>query len=523
MAVKKHRGMVGGVRVQQPSKPDLGWPKHPLIYEINTWPWLASLGEAAETPVPLADVPDAEWDRIAKLGYDAVWLMGVWGRSPAGIGVALNNAELMRGFREALPDFDPSDVVGSPYCVRRYEVDARLGGRSGLAVARQALRERGIRLVLDFVPNHVAPDHPWTTQHPEFFIEGDAGDRERQPEAFHEIGGRFIACGRDPYFPPWPDVVQLNAFSPALRRAVITTLLDIAAQCDGVRCDMAMLVMNEIFQRTWGQRAGAAPALDYWPQVIPEVRSEHPNFVFIAEAYWDMEWQLQQQGFDYCYDKRLYDRLVHESAESVRLHLTADLTYQDRLLRFIENHDEPRAASVFPRDQHEAAAVATLTQTGLRLVHDGQTIGRQVHLPVFLGRLPSEEPDTGLEAFYRSLLEALQDDTLRSGDWRLCDRSGWDGNDTWQQLVAWSWDGAHRWLIVVNLGSSPAAGLVAAPWDDVGERDWRLVDPTTGVKYLRRGDDIQNGLYIGLDPWRWHCFRLEPVTAAEAPTEETTT
>ncbi len=131
----------------------------------------------------------------------------------------------------------------------------------------------------------------------------------------------MLANGRDPYFPAWPDVVQLNAFSPDLRGAVIETLGSIAAQCDGVRCDMAMLMMNDVFERTWGERAGPRPDADYWPTVIPAVRVAHPGFVFMAEAYWDLEWALQQQGFDYCYDKRLYDRLVHEGAEAVHGHL----------------------------------------------------------------------------------------------------------------------------------------------------------------------------------------------------------
>ena len=503
----------------QLSRP-VGWPRHPFIYEINTWPWLATLSGDVAAPTPLGEVPDDEWDRIAAFGCDAVWLMGVWERSPAGVAVALGEPDLVHSFEETLRDFDPADVVGSPYCVRGYEVDARLGGRSGLAAARRALHERGMRLILDFIPNHVAPDHPWTADRPEYFVLGDQADHERQPEAFLEVGGRFLARGRDPYFAPWPDVVQLDAFSAALRGAVARTLLDIAGQADGVRCDMAMLTMSDVFRRTWGDRAGTAPEADYWPEIIPQVRAEHPDFVFIAEAYWDMEWPLQQQGFDYCYDKRLYDRLVHESAESVRLHLSADLSYQDRLLRFIENHDEPRAASVFARDRHEAAAMATLTQTGARLIHEGQTTGRRVHLPVFLGRFPPEQPDDDLAAFYRSLLTVLRDETFRSGDWRLCDRSGWEGNDTWEQLVTWCWEGEHRWLIVVNLGPSPAAGNVAAPWDDLRGREWRLVDPTTGVDFVRHGDDIRNGLYVALDPWRWHCFRLEPVPPTDVPTQE---
>ena len=165
---------------------------------------------------------------------------------------------------------------------------------------------------------------------------------------------------------------------------------------------MAMLVMNDTFERTWGDRAGPRPADDYWPTVIPAVRETHPDFRFIAEAYWDLEWALQQQGFDYCYDKRLYDRLLHDGRRG-RSGCTccADDAYQARLLRFVENHDEPRAASVLDPARQKAVTVATLTQTGARLVHHGQAEGRKVRLPVFLGRFPDEPTDDDLAAFHR--------------------------------------------------------------------------------------------------------------------------
>ncbi|HZV81537.1 MAG TPA: alpha-amylase family glycosyl hydrolase, partial [Geobacteraceae bacterium] len=297
------------------------WPKYPIIYEINTWAWLHELSRKYVRPVTLATVPSEEWNYLFSLGADAIWFMGVWERSPAGIGVAMQNEGLLEDFSRALHDFSPEDIVGSPYCVRRYVVDDHLGGPDGLAAARNILRERGLRLILDFVPNHVAPDHPWVVEHPEYFIRGDAADLRRDPASFFEAGGNVFACGKDPYFPAWPDVLQLNAFDPGLRQAVIDTVTDIAGQCDGIRCDMAMLMLNNIFERTWGTRAGQRPDGDYWTAVIPAIKRRLPEFRFIAEAYWDLEWELQQQGFDFCYDKKLYDRLEHDSAESIRLHL----------------------------------------------------------------------------------------------------------------------------------------------------------------------------------------------------------
>jgi hypothetical protein len=486
------------------------WPKYPVIYEINTWVWLQELSQKYKGPVTLANVPREEWDSIVGLKVDAVWFMGGWERSPVGIAIANRNKGLLEDFRRALPDFRPEDNVGSPYCVRRYVVDEHLGGREGLAIARGELAKRGLRLILDFVPNHVAPDHPWVTQHPEYLIQGNPDDARNDPASFFETGGKVFACGRDPYFPAWPDVLQLNAFQPGLRQAVIETLADIVGQCDGIRCDMAMLMLNDIFGRTWGARAGEKPQSDYWTTVIPATKGKHPGFKFIAEAYWDLEWELQQQGFDFCYDKRLYDRLEHDRAESVRLHLCADPAYQDRLVRFIENHDEPRAAAAFSPAKSRAGAVTAATLPGAKLLHEGQFEGRKVRLPVFLGRRPFEPVDSALKAFYRQLLAAMDTETLRNGEWRLCDRSGWPDNQSFLNLVAWCWQSAQeRYLVVVNLSGSRSQGRVNVPWEEVKSISFRLTDLFTGAVYERKGEEMVNpGLYIDLEAWGFHFLKF---------------
>jgi glycosidase len=477
---------------------------YPIIYEINTWVWLGELSVNNGRRIHLGDVPAEAWDALADLGIDALWLMGVWERSPAGADIAARNQGLMADFKGALSDFTPQDNVGSPYCIRDYVVDARLGGPDGLAEARRRLAERNIALILDFVPNHVAPDHAWTAEHPDYFIRGDRQDAGRDPGAFMWIGDRVFACGRDPHYPAWPDVVQLNIFHPDTRRAVIEVILNIAGQCDGVRCDVAMLLMNAIFAKTWGPRAGPEPGQEFWPEIIGAVRKDHPSFLFLAEVYWDLEWQLQQQGFDFCYDKRLYDRLEQGNAESVRQHLHAGKEYQDRLIRFIENHDERRAAAAFPPKKLQAAAVAAATLPGARLFHEGQFEGRRIRLPVFLGRRPAETVDADLRTFYRTLLNILKSECLRNGRWRLCERI--DGPDAAgaETLVAWSWrDDTENYLVVVNLSDAPARGKVQLPRRAAAGGSW--TDLFVGNRHEVKGD----GLSVDLPSWGFHVLKCK--------------
>jgi Alpha amylase, catalytic domain len=487
------------------------WISYPTLYEINTWVWLSELSQTAGKPVDLRSVPADEWDRIAEYGFHAVWLMGVWERSPAGIAIANQNKNLVDEFRRVLPDFGPQDNVGSAYCVRCFIVDSHLGGPVGLAVARRELGSRGMKLLLDFVPNHVASDHPWVGDHPEYFIQGHAEDARNHPESFTEIHGRVFACGRDPFFPAWRDVLQLNAFEQGLRNAAIDTVSGIAAQCDGVRCDMSMLLLNHIFERTWGGRAGQRPPTEYWADVIPAVKRANPNFLFMAEAYWDLEWELQQLGFDFCYDKRLYDRLEHETAESVRLHLCADLSYQKKLLRFLENHDEPRAAATFSPAQERAAAVTIASLPGARLFHEGQLEGRKAKLPVFLPRRPAEPVDPAIQMFYTRLLLAIRAPIFSEGDWKLCERSGWSDNSSFENLVAWSWvKGTGKRLIVVNPSGESAQAHVRVPWEDVRGATLHLVDALSHATYDRTGCEMLSpGLYVELAPWGCHFLKCD--------------
>ncbi len=497
------------------------WADKPFVYQINTWVWLDTLSRRFQQKITLDNIPDAALDEIARPGLDMIWLMGVWKRSAWGRENALNYKHEYQG---ALPDLTDDDVIGSAYAIGDYVVDERIGGRAGLAALRKRLKARGLALMLDFVPNHVGVDHPWVTKHPDYLIQGKPEDLKQRPGDFfrHKTPAGtslILAHGRDPMFPGWSDTAQLNAFNPKLRQAAARTLNDIASQCDGVRCDMAMLLLNEIFAGTWNGYAGTPPEIDYWREIIPKVKAKHPHFMFVAEVYWDKEYEILQQGFDYAYDKTLYDRIMAGDVRKIRQHLVAEIQYQQHMMRFVENHDEPRAYSLLGEQRSYAIATLICTLPGAVLLHDGQFSGRKVKLPVQIKRQPDEQPNTKLEAYYLKLLREARDPIYQQGDWYLFDmRPLNDGNGSCNNLLAYGWyeKGKDYRLIVINLTPYPSQGRVnLSAWSWIAGKEWLLYDVTDGMKYERTGGAMaKEGLPILLNGYESHVFRFEPAADA---------
>jgi hypothetical protein len=484
-------------------------PRCPSLYQINTRVWLTELSRALGRTATLDDIPDAELDRLASRGFDWVWLLSVWRTGDAGQRISRANPEWRREFEETLPDLREEDIAGSGFAITGYRVHDRLGGDAALARLRDRLRARGLRLLLDFVPNHTALDHPWVEEHPEYYIEGTAQDLAHAPQNYTAVtrrrGNLILAYGRDPYFAGWPDTLQLNYGNPATGKAMTAELLRIAGQCDGVRCDMAMLVLPDVFERTWGRRAPL-----FWPDATRRVRERVPGFGFMAEVYWDLEWTMQQQGFDYAYDKRLYDRLRDGHAQPVRQHFHAGLDYQGKLARFMENHDEPRAAATFAPGTQEAAAVITYLSPGLRFFHQGQFEGRRKRISPHLVRGPIEATDEAIQRFYDRLLATLRHPTVRDGEWQLLDCTpAWDGNWTSDCFVAWLWRstaGDHR-LVAVNYAANQSQCYVRLPAQDHGDRPVHFDDLMSAAAFDRDPHDLDaRGLYLDLPAWRYHVF-----------------
>jgi hypothetical protein len=486
-------------------------PRYPALYQVNTRVWLTGLSRALGRRATLDDIPDAELDRLVEKGFDWVWLLSVWQTGPAAQAISRANPEWLREFAATLPDLQEDDIAGSGFAIQSYTVHRDLGGDAALARLRKRLQARGLKLMLDFVPNHMAPDHPWIDTHADYFVRGSEADLARAPRNYCRVqtknGPLVLAYGRDPYFDGWPDTLQLNYGNPQLQQAMIAELERIAGQCDGVRCDMAMLVLPDVFESTWGIRAEL-----FWPGATESVRRKHPRFCFMAEVYWDREWTMQQQGFDYTYDKRLYDRLREGHSRPVREHFHAGLDYQDKMARFLENHDEPRAAATFAAHMHEAAAVITFLSPGLRFFHQGQFQGRKKRISPHLVRGPEESIEQRLELFYARLLAVLRRPAVRDGQWQLLECTpAWDGNWTWDCFLAFAWQGAdgERLLVAVNYAPNRSQCYLRLPFADLGNGRWQLQDLLGDAAYVREGGDMQTrGLYFDEPPWSAQVFAM---------------
>lgn len=479
---------------------------YPSLIQLNTKAFLSSLHKGST----LDDIPDDFLSDLARQGFDWLWLLGVWSIGPSGRAISRSTPAWVEEYKRAVPDLQTDDICGSPFAITGYTVDPLLGGDKALERIRERLHQRGMRLMVDFIPNHIGFDHPWVSTNPDYLITGTTEATIEDPSRWVKLPtGEVFAFGRDPHFPGWPDTLQLNYFNPSLRQAMIEELQSIAQKADGIRCDMAMLIEPEIFLQTWGNQAGAIDYPSFWRTAIPSIRRTHPDFIFMAEVYWNYEWKLQQQGFSYTYDKTLYDRLLNATGNSVRLHLTAPLDFQSKLVRFLENHDEQRIAHAVPSAKHKAAAVITYCSPGMRFFHYGQNLGLKVRIPVHLRRGPVEEHDPEIVSFYEQLIPLVNSKVNTDGTWRLLNsRSVENSPDNECDALAFFIEHElEQRLVTVNYSDSKREFVITIP-DSLLNSDSRTMKCLLSGRTLdlNSAPGHHTEVQICLAPWEAHIF-----------------
>lgn len=487
--------------------------KYPFLFEINTRVWIRRFFPN-QKKYNLLEVPDKYWLSLVNKGFHIVWLMGVWETCSSLIPSCCFEDFLKRDYSRALKDWKTEDVIGSPYSINKYKLNPMLGDDETLPVLKRKLNKLGLKLILDFVPNHFGADSDYIFSNPEIFLEVPQSKflADNHTYFLHKNGKTF-AHGRDPFFPAWQDTIQVNYFSEQARLFMTNILLELTDVCDGVRCDMSMLALTNVFQNTWGGILSelnlSRPETEFWKFAIDKVKNKRNDFLIVAEAYWDLEWQLQQLGVDFTYDKQLTDRFKTNAAY-IKEHLHAEKSYQDKSVRFIENHDEERAIKVLGKEKSKAAAIIISTIPGMHFFYDGQFEGKQIKIPVQLGREPNEKICVELREFYDRLFSITKHEAFSNGDWQLINSaSSWIYNETYKNILVWIWSWHdEKFLVAVNYSEQISSCRV---YLDLGinAEFIEFNDLLNEQTYLRNTEEIQrDGLYIELKPYQSHIFKL---------------
>lgn len=478
---------------------------NPHILEINTRAWLKRLEAEHGRHFTLHEIPDQYWQTFKEQGFDAIWMMGVWKQSPKAEEIARHQSDILDQIRCVKPDFKEQDIIASPYAVYEYVVAADLGGDESLRLLRQKLNNMGMALFLDFVTNHTAIDCPMVDARPELYINtGKTEPHIHKDWFFQNADGVWIAHGRDPYFAPWTDTAQLNYFNPQTRELMIQNLRKVAALCDGVRCDMAMLSLNKVHRDTWWEFIGGdLPKEEFWSMALRDIEEKYPNFTFIAEVYWGLEWEIQELGFDYTYDKVLYDRLRFSNPESIKGHLGAEHLFQMRSIRFTSNHDEEESLKAFGKEKSLAASTIIATLPGARMLYLFQMMGRAARLPIQYVNDDFKE-DKEVLAYYDKLLKIASQPAFHGGQWALTEVSPVSEEDqSCRNVLAWTWKQMNTAsAVVINYSDQPAYGRLKIK----GANGEALREEFSGDSVALTDEMRQQGLNVELKPFESKIF-----------------
>jgi hypothetical protein len=485
------------------------------MYEISARPWLYSLSlKHGRNISRLVDIPTEELSALKQKGVEMVWLMGVWRLGAYGLNFDRTDAGLLAAYRSVLPDFTQADIIGSPYAITEYTVNPELGSVADLAALRARLNSMGLKLMLDFVPNHSAVDASQVSSNPDFYVRIPRGTQPPyDPNAYLPSG---IAYGSDGYG-HWKDTAQYNYWNLDTRAARTKELLTVASVADAIRCDMAFLAVNDLFEKNWGSHVTSwgfsRPSTEFWSEAIPTVKRAYPHVLFLAEVYSPWERPLQAQGFDYTYDKLLYDIISANNLDNLRGYISsASVPYLTASAHFVANHDEERAAAHFGGwAQANAAALIMYTLPGMHFYWMGDFEGYKAKLDVHLRRERSEPVHEPTEQFYARLLPIVTSDVFKKGTWTYLSVGG--SGTSWR-LMAWRWEyndgkSIQKRLCVINYSDAEGVGSVVvsnavAPG---GTDDLTITELLSGQSYVRSASQMRtSGLLVIIPAWYAQIF-----------------
>ena len=476
--------------------------KNPILYEISTRPWLYELTKKyGRTISKLRDIPLEEFDFLKENGITIVWMMGVWKLGTYGL-----EFDRKGDYSGVLPGWTKDDVIGSPYAITEYTCNPEIGTNDDLVWLREQLHSRDMKLMLDFVPNHSAVDAPTATSNPKLYVHAPNGTQN--PKRYTDSG---IAYGKDPYFDPWMDVIQWNYWEEETRQFMKDNLMTVLSYADGVRCDMAHLLLNDVFGNTWAEELNAAgysrPDNEFWEFAIKEVKSMYPNAIFLAEVYEDWEIELlHKYGFTYTYDKLLLDKLEGTSYEvNDYIHYKTE-EYWSRVAHFVENHDENRAVyNMGFVAKAKAAGTIAATLGGMIFMNHGQWSGYKNKLDVHLRRAADEAENTEVKNYYKTLMKVIQEPAFTGPHYYfIYNMSGERRND----FVAYiREEGDNHYLVVVNYSGNQGCANVPI-YNIEGSGDKPVYEALSGVEYIRDADTMRtSGLTVCLSSWQAQIFK----------------
>lgn len=438
------------------------------LLEITTRPFLRILSEKYSRPITkISEIPESEFDEWKKMGFEWIWMMGIWQIGEYGLNHDRTRPNKIQKYNEICPDWKPEDVIGSPYAIVSYTINPELGKEEDILWLRKQLNQRGMKLMLDFVPNHTAFDSIEITKDKklEYFVHFpdnmDIKDANLTEEKFDELyGPHKIAFAGSSGFKPWTDVAQLNYMNEEMRNSRIQILLKMASQCDGIRCDVAFAVLNDIFWGKWHfelEKCGYHKLkTEFWSDAISEVKKKYANCVFLAESNYDSDGSLGKCGFDYVYNRIIFTELEKTKPDYLtRIRKVINDPEISRYAQMIENHDEKRSLKTYsydPKKEH-CAAVICLTLPGLRLINQDQWCGYKYEIGVHLRRAVKEKPNEEFVSFYEKLFNILEKDILKDGNYSVNNENDFSKDSS---ILSWKYEKNGNFVSVfANFSDSP--------------------------------------------------------------------